>query len=234
MPPAFEMHALGILAREQVGGELHISRTRAEALEMRLAAGGEFGLFALDPAIRASQLSMSEPPNFQSAFWPATINSGRRPQHSCIFKRPEHLRRTILCHGAGKGAIDQPHHLVPAERSSWGRTTHGLQQHQCRTGVLFRNGAFAHGDLMERGFGIRHAVSVRQLKVIQLISWRRLLVLLRVQKVRNSITGRSAATAPAALACSATRWADRGPRINVPQRLRPTRRSCGLRQSVTG
>ena len=42
MAPALEMHALGVLAGEEVGFELFVRGAGAEALEMRLAARGEF------------------------------------------------------------------------------------------------------------------------------------------------------------------------------------------------
>jgi len=51
--PALEMHASRVLALEQVAGEVLVGRAGAEALEMRLAAGGQFGLGAFGAAVGA-------------------------------------------------------------------------------------------------------------------------------------------------------------------------------------
>src|SRR6056297_3020208 len=46
VPPPLEMHALGVFLGEHIGVKLVIRRAGAMALEMRLAALMEFGLFA--------------------------------------------------------------------------------------------------------------------------------------------------------------------------------------------
>ena len=55
MPPALEMHALGVLPREHVGLELLVGGTGTVAFQMRLVAGGELGFLGGDAAVGAGQ-----------------------------------------------------------------------------------------------------------------------------------------------------------------------------------
>ena len=53
VPPAFEMHAFGVVAHEEIGFEIFIRSPRSEAFEMRLTAAVQIGFIDIHAAIRA-------------------------------------------------------------------------------------------------------------------------------------------------------------------------------------